>query len=195
MDDAVAQRLSADSRLLNPQDSVLLVVDIQQKFAAVLDDWERLVERASILVQACAQLDIPVLVSEQYPKGLGHTEASLAKCFPHSAVIFEKTAFGCGSLPDFQAHLAALNRKQVMICGLEAHICVNQTVHELLAGHYQVHLIQDAISSRHKRDFKAAMAKMQQSDAISSCVEMALFELLGSATHPAFKSVQALIKN
>ena len=194
MDDADASRFSTDSRLLNPQDSVLLVVDIQQKFAATLDDWERLVSRAGILVQACAQLEIPVLLSEQYPKGLGHTEASLAECLPQNAVLFEKTAFGCGGLPDFQAHLAALNRKQIMVCGLEAHICVNQTVHELLAAQYQVHLIQDAIASRHKRDFKAAMAKMQQSGAIPSCVEMALFELLGSAVHPAFKSVQSLIK-
>lgn len=182
------------SRLLNPQDCVLLVVDIQQKFANVLDDWARLVERTGILVEACTQLNIPILVSEQYPKGLGATESMLVQKLPSSARLFEKMTFGCGAVPEFQAHLAGLNRKQVIVCGLEAHICVSQSVHQIIAQGYQVHLAQDAIASRSKSDWKAAMAKMQQSGAVPSCVEMMLFELLGSAEHPAFKFIQSLIK-
>lgn len=182
------------SRLLRPESALLLVVDIQEKFLSVLPEPERLIERTGILIEACRQLELPIVVTEQYPKGLGHTAAALADALPSSAVILEKAAFGCGQDPQVSAHLAALNRPQVMVCGIEAHICVNQTVHQLLASGFQVHLMQDAISSRHYRDFEIAVAKMQQSGAIPSGVEMALFELMTTSRHPLFKPLQALVK-
>jgi nicotinamidase-related amidase len=181
------------SRLLQADQAVLLVVDIQEKFAA-LDEFDRIVERTRILIQACTQLEIPVVVSEQYPKGLGHTVAALHTELPANAVILEKTAFGCGQDPAILDHLQRLQRTQVMVCGLESHVCVNQTVHQLLGHSFQVHLIQDAVTARHKRDHNIALAKMQQSGAIPSCVEMALFELMQDAKHACFKSLQTLIK-
>jgi nicotinamidase-related amidase len=173
---------------------MLLVVDIQEKFAAAINDFERVVERTGILIQACGQLGVPVVVSEQYPKGLGHTVPELSALLPPDATVLEKTAFGCGRDPQILAHLESLGRSQVMVCGLESHVCVNQTVHQLLAHAFQVHLIQDAIVARHQRDHKTALAKMQQSGAIPSGVEMALFELMADARHPSFKSLQSLIK-
>jgi nicotinamidase-related amidase len=185
---------SISPHLLNPESALLLIVDIQEKFAAALTEFDRIVDRTGILIQACSKLNVPILVSEQYPKGLGHTAGALKKLLPLNTPIFEKSAFGCGQDPDIYAYLSSLTRKQVMVCGLESHVCINQTVHHLLSHHYQTHLIQDAITSRHPRDHQTAIAKMQQSGAIPSSVEMALFELLGSAQHPCFKQVQALVK-
>lgn len=182
------------SRLLSPEHSLLLVVDIQERFVPVIVDWERLVTRAGILVRACDRLGVPVVVSEQYPKGLGHTVEALTQCLPPGAAVMEKTAFGCGKDLDIQRYLAAQGRPQVMVCGIETHVCVNQTVHQLLSEGYQVHLIQDAVSSRNPRDAEPAMAKMIQSGAIPSSVEMALFEMMGTARHADFKELQALVK-
>jgi nicotinamidase-related amidase len=184
----------AAARLLNQENAVLLVVDIQERFLPVLSEPEMLLERTGILIAACSQLHIPVLVTEQYPKGLGPTAGQLLQALPPSALVMEKAAFGCGQEPEISARLSAMKRPQVMVCGIEAHICVNQTVHQLLALGFQVHLMLDAIRSRHNRDREIAVAKMQQSGAIPSGVEMALFELLGTSRHPQFKSVQALVK-
>jgi len=182
------------SRLLNPENTVLLVVDIQEKFLSVLPEPQTLLERVGVLVETCRQLGIPIVVTEQYPKGLGHTASALAERLPDTAVTLEKAAFGCGRDPEIFNHLAGLKRSQVLVCGIETHICVNQTVHQLLESGYQVHLVQDAVSSRHYRDHETALAKMQQSGAIPACVEMALFELLGTSRHPLFKQLQALVK-
>lgn len=184
----------SNSRLLHPDTSLLLVVDMQEKFAPVIEHYDRLTEQCGILVQACRLLGVPVVVSEQYPKGLGHTVSPLKACLPADTVILEKVSFGCGRDAELERHIATLARKQVLVCGIEAHVCVNQTVHQLLAQAYQVHIIQDAIGARHQSNYKAAMAKMQQSGAIPATVEMALFELLGTAAHPQFKAIQALIK-
>jgi nicotinamidase-related amidase len=181
-------------RLLSADTCALLIVDIQDRFMGVVPDSDELVERALILVQACKRLNIPVVVSEQYPEGLGHTVAELTEVLPAGTAVLEKTAFGCGRDPDILVHLDSLQRRQIMVCGLETHVCVNQTVHQLLAEGYQIHLIQDALRSRHKKNAKAGLAKMTQSGAIPSCVEMALFEILGTAGHEAFKDLQALVK-
>ena len=186
--------LNRNSRLLNPENTVLLVVDIQEKFIPVLPEPEKLLERVGILVEICRQLAIPIVVTEQYPKGLGHTAAALVERLPETAIILEKSAFGCGREPEIFNQLSTLKRSQVLVCGIEAHICVNQTVHQLLEAGYQVHLVQDAVSSRHARDQEIALAKMQQSGAIPACVEMTLFELLGTSRHPQFKQLQALVK-
>lgn len=181
-------------RLLNPENAVLLVVDIQEKFLPGLAEPQMILERVGILAEVCQQLGLPIVVTEQYPKGLGHTAAALAKRLPDTAVILEKAAFGCGRDAGITNHLAGLQRSQILVCGIETHICVNQTVHQLLESGYQVHLVQDAVSSRHDRDHEVALAKMLQSGAIPACVEMALFELLGTSRHPLFKQLQALVK-
>jgi nicotinamidase-related amidase len=182
------------SRLLRPESALLLVVDVQEKFAPAINRFEHMTSRIRVLLQACGLLQVPVLVSEQYVKGLGHTVPQVLEVLPEDSLILEKTAFGCGADPAILQALTESGRRQIMVCGIEAHVCVNQTVHQLLTEDYQVHLIRDAVSSRHPADIETALAKMTQSGAIPSCVEMALFELMTDAKHPLFKEVQALIK-
>ncbi len=184
----------AVSRLLQAENSVLLIVDVQQKLLPAMPEPEKLLQKTATLVQACTQLKVPIVVSEQVPEKLGRTASELAHWLPLEAAVLSKTAFGCGQEPDILAFLDSLHRRQVILCGIETHVCVNQTAHQLLAESYQVHLITDATQSRHKKDQKTALIRMQQSGIIPSSTEAALFELLNTATHPLFKPLQALIK-
>lgn len=181
-------------RLLKPDSATLLVVDMQEKFAQAIPTFGKLLQRIQVLLKASEILKIPMVVSEQYPKGLGHTSEALRQSFTPEVAIFEKTSFGCGDNEAIMGHLENLGRQQIMLCGIEAHVCVNQTAHQLMQAGYEVHLIQDAIDSRQPSDREAAIAKMQQSGVIPVSVEMALFELLQEASHPDFKAIQALIK-
>jgi nicotinamidase-related amidase len=180
--------------LLDSANAVLMVIDIQERFVPIIPEAERLIDRTVIMVQAADALGIPVIVTEQYPQGLGHTTARLREALPKAQQYLEKTAFGCLGDAEIEKHLDALDRQQVMVCGLETHVCVNQTVHQLLEAGYEVHLIADALASREKAHYEIGLAKMVRSGAVHSCVEMALFELMRGSTHPQFKALQGLIK-
>ncbi len=182
------------SRLLNADKAVLLVVDIQEKFVPVVFAVERLIAKTTALIEAAKLLELPIVVSEQYPKGLGSTVKALSDILPEGAVRLEKTAFGCLGDQGIADHLKSLGRSQIMVCGLEAHVCVNQTVHQLLSAQYQVHLIEDALATRDPVNLEIGVRKMREAGAITSCVEMAIFELMGQSKHPKFKALQALIK-
>ena len=172
----------------------MLIVDMQEKFARAIPTFGQLQQRIQALLKACEILKIPVVVSEQYPKGLGHTSEVLRQSLPPDALILEKLSFGCGGDEAMANCLKRLGRRQIMLCGIEAHVCVNQTAHQLMQAGYEVHLIQDAVDSRQPSDREAAIAKMRQSGVIPGTVEMALFELLQTAAHPNFKAIQSLIK-
>ena len=180
--------------LLNLKDSVLLVVDMQEKFAQAIPTFGQIQHRIQTLIQACGLLNISVVVSEQYPKGLGNTTSALQQVFPPETAVFEKVSFGCGGEPAIMEHLHRLGKQQVAVCGIEAHVCVNQTAHQLLQAGYEVHLLQDAVDSRKPQDRETALLKMQQSGVIASTVEMAIFEWMHQATHPEFRAIQALVK-
>lgn len=182
------------NRLLSVENSVLLVVDVQEKFIDVVHEGEKLVEKTGILVQAASELGVPVVVSEQYTKGLGFTAPEVKALLPENTVVLEKAAFGCLADEAIRQHLTGLDRKQVLVCGLEAHVCVSQTVLQLLAEGYEVHVAYDAVTSRHKKSIKIALAKLEQAGAVPCSVEMALFEWMRCSTHPSFKTIQALIK-
>src|SRR5690349_7099792 len=130
------------SRLLSADNSMLLVIDVQEKFVPVIHDCDELVEKIEVLVQAAKRLNVPVVISEQYPAGLGPTVGELKNILPETAIVMEKTAFGCLGDQGMRDTIAGLNRRQVIVCGIEAHVCVNQTVHQLLADGYEVHVIQ-----------------------------------------------------
>jgi nicotinamidase-related amidase len=147
-----------------------------------------------VLVRAASILGIPVIVSEQYPKGLGHTVSKIKEVLPENALILDKTAFGCLGDNGIKAALAKVKRTQVLVCGLETHVCVNQTVHQLLDEGYEVHLATDALASREASNKSVGLRKMEQAGAIPSCVEMALFEWMGHSKHADFKELQGLIK-
>ena len=171
-----------------------MVVDIQEGFRNAIPDFAVVAARASVAVRGFQVLDLPVLVTEQYPKGLGHTAGEILRVTSADVEVFEKTAFSsCGAQP-FAAKLESLGVKQVVLCGLETHVCVNQTAHDLLDRGFQVHILTDCVCSRAEHDKLAGLAKMASSGVISSSIEMALFELMADARHDKFKEIQALIK-
>ena len=174
--------------------SALLIIDMQEAFRAHIKDFDEFAQRIAIAAQAAQLLKLPIIVTEQYPKGLGHTASEIVNALPDDTEVIEKTTFSSCGAGQFQSRLTSGNARQVLVAGIEAHICVNQTVHDLLATGFQVHLLTDCITSRKKSDRRAAFLKMQASGAISSSVEMALFELLRDAKHEQFKAIQGLIK-
>ena len=184
----------AHAKMLDAKTAALVVVDIQEGFRNAIPDFTVVASRASTVVRGFQLLDVPVIVTEQYPKGLGHTAEEIQLVLPDDFEVFEKTAFSsCGAGP-FSAKLDELGAKQVVLCGLETHVCVNQTAHDLLERGFHVHLLTDCVCSRFENDKAAGLAKMQMSGVVPSSIEMALFELMRDAKHGQFKEIQALIK-
>jgi nicotinamidase-related amidase len=179
---------------LQLEQSALVIVDMQEAFREKISDFTQTARRISVMTQAAKLLRLPILVTEQYPKGLGHTAQEIKEVLPAGIAVVEKTSFSsCGAQP-FKQQLKEIEARQLLVCGIEAHICVNQTVHDLLADGYQVHLLIDCITSRSPTNREIGLAKMQASGAISSSVELALFEMMRDASHEQFRAVQSLIK-
>lgn len=179
--------------LLDRKHAALVVIDVQEAFAKIIPEFSALAERVALLVRACDLLKVPMIVTEQYPKGLGRTAQSIAQHFPAGIVPIEKLSFSACGVREFDLQLRERHIEQVMLCGIEAHICVSQTAHDLLQNQYQVHLLTDAISTRLERNRQIAIHKMDRAGAVLSSIEMALFELCPAGT-PEFKQMQALIK-
>ncbi len=180
--------------LLDSKQTALVVVDIQEAFRNAIPDFSVIASRASMAVRGFQILGVPVIVTEQYPKGLGPTAEEIHFVLPDGFEVFEKTAFSSCGAELFVAKLKELDTKQVVLCGLETHVCVNQTAHDLLDRGFQVHLLTDCVCSRFEHDKLAGLAKMQMSGVISSSIEIAFFELMRDAKHDKFKEIQALIK-
>lgn len=182
-----------NDRVLSAQNAALLIIDVQESFRKQLKDLDLLTRNITILAEAAKILKVPVLLTEQYPQGLGKTIAEISACLGEHK-FFEKNAFSCCQALGFLDQLEMLGRKQVIVCGIEAHVCVNQTVHELMANGYQAHVVRDAIASRADRNMNAGYEKMISSGAIPTSVEMALFEMLAESGTQEFKAVQRLVK-
>lgn len=180
--------------LLERKRAALAVIDMQEAFRPVIEDFDEIASRIALMVEGAAALGLPVIVTEQYPRGLGATVEEIREKLPAGTEPIEKLAFSACGAPEFDLRLRERHIEQVMICGIEAHICVSQTAHDLLNRNYQVHLLSDAVSSRLARNREVAIAKLSRSGAIISSVEMALFELCGAAGTPEFKIVQSLAK-
>ncbi|MEZ5345237.1 MAG: hydrolase [Pyrinomonadaceae bacterium] len=184
----------AHANMLDKNKTVLVVIDFQEAFRRSIPDFEELAANISNAVRGFDTLGIPVIVTEQYPKGLGHTAGEILSVLPSEAEVIEKTAFSsCGAL-EFTEKLDELNAKQILICGLETHICVNQTAHDLLDAGFDVHILEDAVGSRNVENKQTGLKKMQAGGAVASCVEMALFELMGDSKDRNFKAIQQIIK-
>ncbi|HEV2801409.1 MAG TPA: hydrolase [Pyrinomonadaceae bacterium] len=179
---------------LDAAHTALVIIDVQEAFRASIPDFAGLVARIALVSRAAQLLGVPLVVTEQYPKGLGQTAPEIRDALPPSLEPIEKTAFSSCGAQTFNAELERLGARQVLVCGIEAHVCVNQTTHDLLARGYQVHLLADCIASRHAQNRETGLAKMQRSGALPSSIEMALFELMRDARHEQFKAVQKLIK-
>jgi nicotinamidase-related amidase len=171
--------------LLARDRAALVVVDVQEAFREY-DSFAGVAESCSKLLQAARILEIPSLVSEQYPKGLGHTAPEVGV---ESERSIEKTVFSAVRADGFDL----AGRDQVLVCGIETHVCVSQTVHDLLERGVEVHVPADAVGSRHAIDYERGLERLQRAGAVVSTVEASLFELLERAGTPEFKAVQKLI--
>jgi nicotinamidase-related amidase len=174
-------------------ESVLVVVDMQDRLLPAMAEPDAVAGRCATLMQAARRLDVPMLVSEQYPKGLGRTVAPLAALMPNDARV-EKTHFSCMREPGFAERLGALGRRQVTLCGIETHVCVLQTALDLAGRGYQVSVVADAVGSRKQRDHDAGLRRMEHDDVSVMTTEMVVFEWLERAGTAAFKELSALIK-
>lgn len=181
--------------ILDRRRAALAVIDMQEAFRKMIGDYDEYAACIAILVQACNVLGVPVIVTEQYPKGLGRTAAEIAAHLPEGTAPIEKLTFSACGEQEFDTQLRERHAEQVMVCGIEAHICVSQTAHDLLQLGYQVHLLSDAVATRLPRNRDIALEKLARNGALISSVEMALFELCGGAGTPEFKQVQALVKD
>ena len=179
--------------MITPQDTVLLIIDVQGKLAEVVYESEAVQKNISKLTRAAKILGVPVLYTEQYPKGLGHTVAPLEKLLKEEEP-FEKIAFSCCSDESFMEALRKLKRNEVLVTGMETHVCVYQTANELLEYGYNVHLITDAVSSRTKENRGIGIHCIERAGALLKSTEMVIFELLRIAQGDAFKAISKIIK-
>ena len=179
---------------LDAAQTAFVIIDVQEAFRTSISDFAETAARVALMAHAVQLLNVPVVVTEQYPKGLGRTAGEIRAVLPAALEPIEKTAFSSCGAQGFVNELQRVGARQILICGLEAHVCVNQTTHDLLARGYQVHLLTECITARAAHNRQAGLAKMQQSGALPSSIEMALFELMRDAAHEQFKAVQKLIK-
>lgn len=169
--------------------AALLVVDIQEAFRGVIPDADVITARTQILARAVKLFGLPIIVSEQYPKGLGKTVAELDDVLA-GATVLEKTSFSAAHAEGF----SLAGRDQVIVCGTETHICVAQSVLDLLAADAEVWLACDALGSRSPDDRALAIQRLALAGAVPSSTESICFELMKDAKNPHFKEIQGLIK-
>jgi nicotinamidase-related amidase len=179
--------------LLRKDDALLVIIDIQTKLLKVIFERERLVSSCRKLIQAARLLEVPMVMTEQYPKGMGPTDPEISQLIANPEAI-EKVSFSCCGMEDFNHRIAGFGKKQILVIGIEAHVCVLQTVHDLLHQGYFVYVPYDAVSSRREGDYTNALDRMRQAGAVIGSVESAVFELLEKAGTPIFRQVSKLIK-
>lgn len=175
-------------------ESVLVIIDVQEAFRDAIGNFAVVASNIARAAVGFGMLGLPVIVTEQYPKGLGPTAEEIRFALAERFDPIEKSAFSAFGSADFRIRLEGVAAKQVVLCGLETHICVNQTAHELLHAGYMVHLLTDCVGSRFEHDKLAGLEKMKTAGVMLSSVEMALFEIMGDSNHEKFKEIQALIK-
>lgn len=175
--------------------SILLVIDLQERLTKAMPAGvrDRVIEQVIVLLTAAERLRVPVVVTEQYPQGLGLTEPALVQRLPVETPIVAKTAFSSAKVKEVQTVLEGSGRKQVFLAGMETHICILQTALDLLANGYEVYIIEDAVSSRAKNNQFNALQRLRLAGAVITNVESLIFEWLGDANHPEFKSLSRLI--
>jgi nicotinamidase-related amidase len=183
--------------LSRAEDSVLLVVDIQDRLFNTMDesDRERVVHRVGQLLGSADLLGIPIVVTEQYPKGLGPTVDAVRERLPAAATILEKTRFSCCGADRFLQTLETTGRTQVVIAGIETHVCVLQTSLDLQQEGYRVFVAEDATCSRDRENAVNAAARLRQQDVVVTNAESVIFEWMSDSRHEHFKAISALLKD
>lgn len=172
--------------------TMALAIDFQEKLMPVINQAENLQTRSKILFEGLKILNVPIVVSQQYTKGIGMTVPQIRETLGDE--YFDKRAFSCCKDPDIMKNIESLEKKYVIVAGIETHICVLQTCLDLLDAGYIPVLITDCTSSRKAQDMETALLRLASEGVAMSTSESVLFELLGSATHPNFKEISKLIK-
>ncbi|ASQ91080.1 hydrolase [Prosthecochloris sp. GSB1] len=181
--------------MITTEDTVLLIIDVQGKLASLVFNSAAVEKNIVRLVKACRILGVPIICTEQYPKGLGHTVAPIRELLADEKPM-EKTAFSCCADEEVFMHtLRSMKRNDVLVCGIETHICIYQTSVELIEYGYNVHLITDAVSSRTKENREAGIHAIEKAGALLKSSEMAIFELLKVAKGDAFREISAIVKD
>jgi nicotinamidase-related amidase len=178
--------------------AALLVVDIQDRLIPAMpaDDAARVIRHAQILIEAADRLGLPIVVSQQYPKGLGRTVAAVEDALVAARHVhrFDKVAFSAVAAPEFSALAPGLGRDQWIVCGMETHVCVYQTARDLAARGWATHVCADAVSSRARSNRDIGLDLMKQAGAIITSTEVCVFDLLGQAGSDEFRALSKAIK-
>lgn len=182
--------------LASAADSLLAIIDIQERLAAAMVPavLESVVANTRILIRAAACLGVPVIATEQYPKGLGPTVAELSGILPAGTGRFEKTCFSCTGAEPFPAALRSSGRSQVVLAGMEAHVCILQSALELRAAGHTVFVVEDACCSRKQESHTNAMLRLRAGGVVVTNTESVLFEWLRDARHEHFKAISKLLR-
>jgi isochorismate hydrolase len=178
---------------LNRDESSLLIIDIQEKLATVMKMKDAVVGNCLHLIELSKMLHIPIVVTEQYPKGLGHTVEDLRNAIPGHKPV-EKLTFSCCEEPAFMKEVKNLDRKTIILTGMETHICVLQTCIGLLHNGFDVHLVSDAVCSRTKGNWKTGVEFMRDAGAVITSTETVLFQLLNRAGTEEFRAISKRIR-
>ena len=179
--------------MLDIENTIILIIDIQEKLVGMLQNIEIAIKAAK-LVKAAGILNIPVIITEQYPKGLGHTISDIKSLTGKNIVYFEKKFFSVAREPGFMKLINSYNRNNILICGIETHVCVYQSAVDLAKKGYNIELLQDISASRTEFDYNTGIDKMKENEIKITSFETALFEFLKSSNSLHFKEIQALIK-
>ena len=179
--------------MLKPKNTLLLVIDFQVRIMPYIHNHEELQRTTAAFIKGCRILDVPIITTQQYTKGLGDTLPALKDALGEFEHI-EKITFSCYGNSEFVEKLNASEKKNIIVTGIEAHICVQQTVLDLLANGYNVYVVADCIDSRNERDHAYAVERMRQAGAIITTMESVLFEFLVRADNPKRKEISNLVK-
>lgn len=177
------------SRKLERDDTTLVVIDVQEGFRKAVPGFDRVARAVATLVAGAEVLGVPVVTTEQYPKGLGTTATEVAEYLPTGTEPIEKVVFSAAQADGFDLS----QRAQALVCGIESHVCVSQTALDLLEDGIEVHVPIDAVGSRTDENTLVGLRRMERAGAVETSVEAALFELLGRAGTEEFKAIQRLI--
>jgi len=181
--------------LLRAEDTLLIVVDMQEPFLRHVWERERVVTNVTKLLRAARTLRVPIVPTLQNAEKLGGLLPEIARGLPPQCVPFDKMCFSCLGEGAFVSEVQRSGRKQILLCGVETHICISQTAHDLLAQGYQVHVAADAVSSRTQSNWEIGLRRMECAGALISSMEMAIYELLHEAGTPEFRELLELFKS
>lgn len=180
--------------LIDVNESLLILVDAQEKLMPYIHEYEKLIEHCGWLLKAAAFMDVPVMAAEQYPQGLGHTIPELAALLPAQTPVISKNSFSCLSEKKCIDYLKQEPKEQIILMGIEAHVCVLQTALEMLDAGHEVYVVADAVSSRYENDYRHALDRMNGEGVILVTREMVVFEWLrGTVGTDRFRDAQRLL--